>query len=60
MALLSDNDQLKKWEIQTVRAYLIRTAGKLLTGSKQLKLKVPDNHLFAVNWHSWLTLSFIE
>lgn len=60
MALLSGNDQLRKWEIQTVRAYLIRTAGKLLTGSKQLKLKVPDNHLFAVNWRSWLQLSFIE
>ena len=36
MALLSDNKQLKRWEVQTVRTYLIRTAGKLLTGGKQL------------------------
>lgn len=59
MALLSDNDQLKRWEIQTVRTYLIRTAGKLLTGSKQLRLKVPEQHLHADPWKSWLKLSFI-
>ena len=59
MALLSDNDQLKRWEIETVRTYLIRTAGKLLIGSKQLRLKVPRQHLHADPWKSWLKLSFI-
>jgi len=59
MALLSDNDQLKHWEIQTVRTYLIRTAGKLLTGGNQLKLNLPEQHLHADPWKSWLKLSFI-
>ena len=59
MALLSDNDQLKRWEIQTVRTYLIRTAGKLLTGSNQWRLKVPDQHLHENPWKAWLKLSFI-
>lgn len=58
MALLSGNEQLLRWEIQTVRAYLIRTAGKLLTGSKQLKLKIPVNHLHSNPWNDWLNLSF--
>jgi hypothetical protein len=40
MALLSDNDTLKRGEIQTVRTFLIRTAGQLLRGSNQLKVKV--------------------
>jgi len=59
MALLSDNKQLKHWEIQTVRTYLIRTAGKLLTGSNQLKLNLPKQHLHSEPWKSWLKLSFI-
>ena len=59
MALLSDNKQLKRWEIETVRTYLIRTAGKLLTGSKQLRLSVPEQHLHAEPWKAWLKLSFI-
>ena len=59
MALLSDNKQLKHWEIQTVRTYLIRTAGKLLTGSNQLKLNLPKQHLHSEPWRSWLKLSFI-
>ena len=59
MALLSDNRQLKHWEIQTVRTYLIRTAGKLLTGGKQLRLNVPDQHLHADPWKARLKLSFV-
>ena len=59
MALLSNNKQLKRWEVQTVRTYLIRTAGKLLTGGKQLRLNVPDQHLHAAPWEAWLKLSFI-
>ncbi len=58
-SLLSNNKQLKRWEVQTVRTYLIRTAGKLLTGGKQLRLNVPDQHLHADPWEAWLKLSFI-
>ena len=39
--------------------YLIRTAGKLLTGGKQLRLNVPNQHLHADPWEAWLKLSFI-
>jgi len=59
MALLSDDHQLKRWEIQTVRTYLIRTAGKLLVGSKQLRLNLPERHLHTDPWKAWLKLSFI-
>ena len=59
MALLSDDHQLKRWEIQTVRTYLIRTAGKLLVGSKQLRLNLPERHLHTDPWRAWLKLSFI-
>lgn len=59
MALLSDNDTLKHWEIQTIRTFLVRTAGQLLRGSHQLKVKVPDNHLHPTPWADWLKLSFI-
>jgi hypothetical protein len=59
MVLLSGCGQLKHWEIQTVRTFLVRTAGKLLTGGKQLRLKVPHQHLHALPWSAWLNLSFI-
>ena len=60
MSLLSDNDKLCRWEIQTVRTFLVRTAGQLLTGSNQLKVKIPDKHLYPDEWESWLKLSFIS
>jgi hypothetical protein len=59
MALLSDSHKLKHREIQTVRTYLIRTAGKLLTDSKQLRLNLPEQHLHPDPWKAWLKLSFI-
>jgi len=59
MALLSGSDTLKRWEIQTIRTFLVRTAGQLLRGGNQLKVKVPDNHLHPEPWSDWLKLSFI-
>jgi hypothetical protein len=60
MTLLSDNEILRRWEIQSVRTFLIRTAGRLLTGSNQLKVKVPDKHLYPGPWNAWLNLSFLR
>ncbi|ARU54317.1 IS1380 family transposase [Oleiphilus messinensis] len=60
MALLSDNDELKRWEIQTIRTFLVRTAGQLLRGGNQLKVNVPSNHLHPTPWADWLKLSFIH
>jgi hypothetical protein len=56
MALLSTNATLKRWEPQTVRTFLIRVAGKLLTGANQLRIKLP-RHLHPKVWHDWLALS---
>lgn len=60
MALLSGHEGLQHWEIQTVRTFLIRTAGQLLRGGNQLKVKLPDNHLHQIPWSHWLNLSFLS
>jgi hypothetical protein len=57
MALLSGNDTLKRWEPQTIRTFLIRVAGKLLTGANQLRIKLPRQHLHPKVWEDWLALS---
>jgi hypothetical protein len=57
MALMSGNATLKRWEPQTVRMFLIRVAGKLLTGANQLRIKLPRKHLHARVWEDWLALS---
>jgi hypothetical protein len=38
MALLSANATLKRWEPQTARAFLIRVAGKLLSGAWPMRM----------------------
>ena len=60
MALLSGHEGLQHWEIQTIRTFLIRTAGQLLRGGNQLKVKLPDNHLHQIPWSHWLNLSFLS
>ncbi len=57
MALLSGNATLKQWEPQTMRTFLIRVAGKLLSGGHQLRIKLPNKHLYTRAWKDWLALS---
>ena len=57
MALLGGNATLQRWEPQTIRTFLIRVAGKLLTGSNQLRIKLPRRHLYTRVWEDWLALS---
>ncbi len=57
MALLSGDEQLRRWEMQTVRTFLIRVAGKLACGSRQLTLKTPEEHLHARQWAAWVAVS---
>ena len=57
MALLSGDEQLRRWEMQTVRTFLIRVAGKLARGSRQLTLKTPQEHLHARQWAAWVAVS---
>ena len=54
MGLVSSNANLQKWEPATIRTYLIRTAGKLLTGSRQLKLVTPKKHFHQNEWDDWI------
>lgn len=56
MALLSGNTTLRQWEPETIRTYLIRVAGKLLTGNRQLTVKTPDTHLYPQAWSAWVAV----
>ena len=56
MAIMSGNQMLRQWEPETIRTYLIRVAGKLLTGNGQLTVKTPDNHLYPRVWDDWLAV----
>ena len=57
MALLTGDATLLRWEIQTVRAFLIRVAGKLTTGGRQLRLKVPQERLYPQQWNCWVEVA---
>lgn len=56
MALMSGNAQLQRWEIQTVRVFLVRVAGKLLRGGRQLTINTPKDHLYRKEWDDWVTV----
>jgi len=57
MALMSGNAQLKKWEPESIRVHLICVAGKLLTGGNQIRIKLPEKHLYTEPWDDWLALA---
>jgi hypothetical protein len=56
MAIMSGSQMLRQWEPETIRTYLIRVAGKLLTGNGQLTVKTPDNHLYPKVWDDWVAV----
>jgi hypothetical protein len=56
MALCSGDRQLIRWEPSTIRTFLIRVAGKLRTGSNQLGLNTPTNHLHPRHWDAWVAV----
>jgi hypothetical protein len=56
MAIMSGSQALRQWEPETIRTYLVRVAGKLLTGSRQLTVKTPDNHLYPQVWDDWVAV----
>ena len=56
MAIMSGSQALRQWEPETIRTYLIRVAGKLLTGNGQLTVKTPDNHLYSKVWDDWVAV----
>lgn len=56
MALMSGSQTLLQWEPETIRTYLVRVAGKLLTGNRQLTVKTPNNHLYPQAWEDWVAV----
>jgi len=54
MALASGDKNLIRMEPETVRCFMIRVAGKLLTGSRQLRILTPEHRLHPGCWQSWL------
>ncbi len=59
MAQLSGNKTLCQWEPETVRIYLIRVAGKLLTGNNQLRVKTPADPLYPREWDDWVKVGLL-
>ncbi len=53
MTQLSGNKTLCQWEPETLRTYLIRVAGKLLTESNQLRIKTLADPLYPREWEDW-------
>lgn len=56
MALLTGG-AVRRWEIKTMRLWLIRVAGKLTKGSGQLVLKLPEKFLYQEEWRAWEGMS---
>ena len=56
MALMSANLKLRRWEITSIRVFLVRVAGKLVTGSRQLLLKTPPDLLYQKEWSAWVAV----
>lgn len=54
MALVSGDKQLMRWEMASIRAFMIRMAGKLVCGGRQMTLKIPTDLLHPKPWQSWL------
>ncbi len=52
MALLTGG-AVQQWEVKTMRLWLIRSAGKLTKGSRQLTLKLPEKFLHPEEWRAW-------
>jgi len=62
MAQLSGNKTLCQWEPNTIRTYLVRVAGKLLTGNNQLRVRAPAdpfihrNGMTGLSWGCQLSI----
>jgi len=53
MALCSGDQTLRRWEPATLRTFIIRVGGLFRTGSRQLKLHVPEKMLYQQQWNAW-------
>ena len=58
MALCSGDKRLRRWEPTTLRAFIIRVGGLFRTGSRQLKLQIPETMLYQAQWDAWVDVAF--
>lgn len=56
MALLTGG-MVRRWEVKSIRFWLIRIAGKLVGGGRQLTLKLPERFLHQKEWLEWERMS---
>jgi len=59
MALCSGDKTLRRWEPATLRAFIIRVGGLFRTGSRQMKLQVPETMLYQTQWNAWVEVAFL-
>lgn len=57
MALLSGNQTLQQWEPESIRTFLVQIAGRLRTGGNQLRLQLPQFHLYPQQWEDWIAFN---
>jgi hypothetical protein len=57
MRLFTANQTIKCWEIKTIRMFLIRVAGKLVSTGRILILKLPEGRLFSKQLDTWMNLT---
>jgi len=48
---------VQRWEVKTMRLWLIRVAGKLTKGSRPLTLKLPEKFIHQEEWRAWEGMS---
>jgi len=56
MGIFSQNDLLQRWEIRTVRTFIIRLAGKLVKGGRQFTLKMTQSDLYSRERDVWFQM----
>ena len=54
MALVSGDKQLMRWEMTSIRAFMVHMAGKLVCGGRRMTLKIPADLLHPKPWQSWM------
>ena len=52
MGLLTGTS-VQSWEVKTIRLWLIRLAGKLVSSGRQLTLKIPCKFMYREQWDAW-------
>lgn len=57
MGICSKNDQLEKWEIKTIRTFIIRLAGKLVKSARHYTLRMPESEFYSLERGAWFQIS---